>query len=138
VGGGRQNAGDEKAAQLPTFQIKNADPAMFDSPLAVFHSVHDKPQKIHDEQLQEHRRPRHGTFLVVVGRGQQVKMPNCRQISDEHDIALGIREVLLDLSDPIECRQRAGEVDGLGVPTAPPYCVPDEDDEVRQADPLVA
>ena len=27
------------------------------SPLAVLHLVHDEPQKIHDEQLQEHRGP---------------------------------------------------------------------------------
>jgi hypothetical protein len=111
---------------------------MFHLPLAVLHPVHDKPQKIYDEKLQEDRRPRHGPLLVVVSRRQQVKMPDRRQVSDQHDVALGIRQVLLDLSEPVESRQWSGEVDGLGVSTAAPYCVPDKDDEVRHTDPLVA
>jgi len=108
------------------------------APFAVLYLVHDKPQKIDNEQLQKHAGPRHAAVLLIIRLRQQIKVPHNCKIRNQHDVSLGIRQVLLQLRKPVELGEGSGEVDGLGEAAASPYCVPHEDSEVGEGDPLVS
>ncbi len=64
-------------------------------------------------------------------------MPNCGEVQDEHDVAFRVCEVLLDLCNPVEIRQRARKIGGLRVATFTPDCMPNENREIRHGYPLV-
>ncbi len=65
-------------------------------------------------------------------------MPNRGEVGDQHDVAFRVCEMLFYLSDPVQCRQRSREIDRLRISTTAPNRVPNENGEVRDADPLVA